>query len=350
MKYDIVVVGAGPAGSSTALFASRKGAKVLLIEKKRSIGVPVTCGELLNKRIYEIIDIPAYIVQRELTEEIVYKNDEIFDKNIVSSMMIDRSLYDKYLASKAVENGSNLLINTMVTNYSISNKGLTVKMRHRNQNLQITCDILVGADGFGSSIARWAGMAEPYSKSGHYGTHQYCMSGVHITKENCSEVFFGAPYLAGGFAWILPKTGTIANVGVAIHASQRFNPRLALDYFIKMNSRVVQRCKNAFPLSESSAPIHASGPLEHIITDKILLVGEAAGHVNPLTGEGNFYGLAGGKIAGTICAEAIEEGDFSREKLQEYEKKYNNEFGNELKRLAKRLSQNLLKIKKHHEI
>ena len=122
MDYDIVVVGAGPAGSSTALFASKRGAKVLLIEKKRSIGVPVTCGELLNKEAYDIIDIPAYLVQRELTEEIVYKNDELFDKNVISAVMIDRCLYDKYLASKAVENGSTLLINTRVTTYSISKK------------------------------------------------------------------------------------------------------------------------------------------------------------------------------------------------------------------------------------
>ena len=209
-------------------------------------------------------------------------------------------------------------------------------MKHRKQNLHVTCSILVGADGFASSIARWANMAGPRSRTGHYSTYQYCMGGVKMEKENCSEVFFGAPYLSGGFAWILPKKETIANIGVAIHASQRLNPRLALDYLIKKNSIVVKRCAHAYPVSESSAPLHAAGPLECVVADRLLLVGEAAGHVHPLTGEGNFYGIAGGKIAGNVCAEAIEEKNFC-EKLREYEKKYNNEFGNTLKNLAKKV-------------
>jgi digeranylgeranylglycerophospholipid reductase len=337
MKYDIVVVGAGPAGSSTALFASGRGAKVLLVEKKRSIGVPVTCGELLNRKAFEIIDIPEYLIRKELVKEIIYKNDEIFCENPISAVMIDRDHYDKYLASKAVENGSTLLINTSVTTYSREREGVILHMKTRKQNLRVACDILVGADGFASSIAQWAGMTELHGKIGHYGTHQYCMSGVQTKKENCSEVFFGTPYLTGGFAWILPKTGTIANIGVALHGSQRLNPRLSLDYFVKKNSIAVQRCKNAYPLSESSAPLHASGPLDHTVSDRVLLVGEAAGHVNPLTGEGNYYGLAGGKIAGIICAEAIEKEDLSTEKLREYEKRCNDEFGNELKELAKKL-------------
>jgi digeranylgeranylglycerophospholipid reductase len=285
----------------------------------------------LRKIVDDIIEIPDYLIEGELEEAVVYNDDVIVDRNPISMVMINRASYDKYLASKAVEQGTCLSIHTVGTKFSKSSNTVTVHLEHKGKIRTITCKILVGADGFASTVARWAGLSHPAGRSGYYTTYQYCMGGVDREKKNCAEFFTGTPYLSGGYAWVFPKRGSIANIGVCIHSLRALNPHLALNYFLKSNTIVSQRCTHAFPLSESSAPLHAAGPLERIVDDNIILVGEAAGHVDPQTGEGTFYAIAGGQIAGTICAEAITEKDYSHTTLEEYERSFNATFGNNLK-------------------
>ena len=166
MKYDVVVVGSGPAGTVTARFAAEAGANVLIIERRAEVGVPVLCGEGISRKIDEwnIIKGTRWIAGK-MEGARIYSPDGTCVKLSAeragneTGYVIYRDVFDQELARLAIEAGAELMTNTNATGL-IKEKGRIrgIRAKHFDEEIEIEADIVVGADGVDSKIGKWAGI------------------------------------------------------------------------------------------------------------------------------------------------------------------------------------------------
>jgi digeranylgeranylglycerophospholipid reductase len=328
-EYDVVVVGAGPAGGTVSWFLAKKGLDVLMVEKKKAVGIPVTCAEALRKETDEVISLPDYMTGHQVSKQVTYRDYVNISETELHAYMINRTELDRYLASQAVREGTELSIGTEFMNFRKDHGKIETSLKKRGKVKKVLCSILIGADGFGSRVARQAGFAGELRPGDYFTTYQYYMSNV-VTEEDTIYFFSFVPYIGNGYAWIFPKRPGTANVGLGLRSRQGGSPRQILDLFLHQNPVAHRKCQHAFPLSQSASTIHSSGPLKKVVDDHLLVIGEAAGHIHPATGEGNYFAILGGKIAAEYCIKSFDEQDFSKELLAQYEVECDKIFGHEL--------------------
>jgi digeranylgeranylglycerophospholipid reductase len=329
-SYDVLVVGAGPAGGTAAWFMAKKGLKVLVVEKKKAIGIPVTCAEVLSWKTKEVIELPDHVVDHQLSRHALYRDHVKVAERGFSAFMINRGELDRYLALEAVSEGAELSIGTAFRTFKKEKAGLSVSLERNKKVERISCSILVGADGFGSRVARLAGFTEGIGPESYSVTYQYYMSNVD-TDADTADFFMFVPYIVGGYAWIFPKRLNTANVGLGMRPHQGARAKDVLDTFLNQNEVARKKCRHAFALSQSASTLHTGGPLARIATDHILVIGEAAGHVHPVSGGGNYFAVMGGKMCSEICATSLEKEDFSEEFLHMFEDECDRAFANDLR-------------------
>jgi digeranylgeranylglycerophospholipid reductase len=328
-EYDVVVVGAGPAGGTVSWFLARKGLRVLVVEKKKAVGIPVTCAEALRKETEQVIPLPDGMTDHQVSKQVTYRDYIRIAEVELHAYMINRAELDRYLASQAICEGAALSIGTEFLKFTKDQKKVKVLLKKRGTLKEVCCTVLVGADGFGSRVARQAGFTGALQPGEHGITYQYYLSNV-ATEEDTIYFFRFVPYIGDGYAWIFPKKRGTANVGLGMRSRQGMSPREILDLFLSQNPVAHSKCQHAFPLSQSASVIHGSGPLKKTVDDNILVVGEAAGHIHPVTGEGNYFAIMGGKIAAECCIKSFEEENFSKERLKQYETECSRTFGHEV--------------------
>lgn len=328
-EYDVVVVGAGPAGGTASWFTAKKGLRVLLVEKKKAVGIPVTCAEALRKSTEEVIPLPDYVIDHHISKRASYRDYVKVSEMNLSAYMINRAELDRYLALQAVSEGAELSIGTEFLNFEKNGEKMEISLKKRGKIRKVTCSMLIGADGLGSRVARLAGFTGKLHPTDYSITYQYCMANV-ATEEDTIIFFAYVPYIGEGYAWIFPKRSGAANVGLGMRSRQGASARYILDLFLHQNPVAHKKCQNAFPLSQSASSLYTSGPLERIVDDHIMIIGEAAGHIHPVTGEGNYFAVAGGKIASEYCIKSFEEQDFSGKFLTQYKIECDKTFGQEL--------------------
>ena len=313
--YDIVVVGAGPAGSSAAGAAARKGPTVLLIDRRPRIGIPVQCAELVSQWITRYASFtPDCIVQATETMVTHLLDSDFHDKTHEMKSpgyMLDRSLFDQELTLDAVSAGAKLLTETRAI--GLSNRELLIDRGGKKVTLRPK--VIVGADGVHSLIGRWSGLP-PMKKM---VALQVEVFNPVIRRQ--AEVFFHRDY-EGGYAWFFPK-GKRANIGLGIAPSRI--PHLSrlldrfLDYLVETG-----RLPGVDILRKTGGSIPAERPRQAVLKN-VLLVGDAAGHAHPITGAGILNAVVGGRIAGCVAAEAVRREDLNH--LLNYETEWQETFG-----------------------
>lgn len=313
-SYDIIVIGAGPAGSSAALSATKYGAKVLLIDQKQKIGVPVRCAELVPQSISRSIDFSPSCILQSIDTMITHLPDGSAYEMKGPGFMLDRSLFDKELVAAALLSGARISIGTKAI--GLAPEGVIVQRAMEKRIIQ--SKMIIGADGVHSPTARWLGLSYPKTMV----ALQYEM--VISSSQNRVEVFFHQDYV-GGYAWFFPK-GRTANVGVGV-IPQKANRLLSLiDQFAH---RLVDANKvtTSEVIGMTGGAIPCGGPHQTVFGN-VLLVGDAAGHTHPITGAGIFNAVVGGEIAGRIAAEALKRRDLQY--LRNYENQWKETFGESL--------------------
>ena len=334
LNYDVLVVGAGPSGSSAARFAARAGLKTLMIEKRPDIGSPVRCGEGVSKgwmKEYEVKPNPHWISD-EVKGARIYGPSERKPITLTAEnagnevgFVIERDKFDKEMAALAAEEGADIWVKSPALSViKEGNRVVGAKVRHTGALVDVKAKMVIAADGFESEFGRWAGLKSVIlAKNDIISCIEYRMIGVD-SDADFTDFYLGncAP---AGYIWVFPKGEKEANVGIGVTISamkDRWDVRNYLDNWIKKHpgyakGRTIQQITGGVSVSKVRDKFTLPG---------LLLVGDAARLIDPITGGGIANGYVSGKYAAEISKKAIEENDFSQEMMNRYEKLVKDKF------------------------
>ncbi len=325
LRTDVLVVGAGPAGSMTAKWAARNGARVLLVEKRQEIGSPVRCGEGISKAWLEEVGIrPGRWINVEVEGARIYApNEKCLEINERSAgnevgYVIERDGFDKQLAIDAANAGAEVMLKTAATDVLRENGSIVgVKAKRFGEPFEIRAKVTIGADGFESQIGRWAGLPTNLALRDMDTCLQYRMTGVDADARYCD--FYLGTCAPGGYVWIFPKGDGVANVGIGVQVSKVRSPADAKSYLDRWIARHPGYAKGK-TIDIVGGGVSINAPIKQSVTDGFMLVGDAARMIDPITGGGIANGCIAGKICGEVAARAAHSGDASRAALDAYER------------------------------
>ncbi|MEM3884432.1 MAG: NAD(P)/FAD-dependent oxidoreductase [Nitrososphaerota archaeon] len=309
-SYDVIVVGAGPAGVSAAKAAALADAKTLLLEKCPTIMANKPCGEATSQTTFKTAGVepkPSIVLNRAYAR--VYAPNMKFVEIKDVGFLINKSLFLQEIAAQAAEAGADIHVREEAL--SVWRDGDI--MRVKTNRSEYSAKVVIGADGYNSTVARCLGINE---RSEPIPTVQYVMVNCKLECTDVVRFFLGNDIAPGGYAWIFPKSEKIAEVGIGVRGAPA---KLYLDKFVKMFEKELG---NAKIIDYRGAPVPIGGMIKEYIVDGGILIGDSAGMVIPLTGAGIHSSIAAGLAAGEVVAKACHEGDTSRKRLSEFNEKY----------------------------
>lgn len=320
--YDVVVIGSGPAGATTARFLAERHLSVLLIDKRQELGAPVQCSGAVSRHALEEVNIP---ITDEFIQEPIYGfgiYDQAGDMTRIDYRMlksdeygpgegkkplgyvVDRRRFDRYLMTLAERAGVTVKLKTEGLGYESLNDGqCRVRLRHFRTETSVRCRVVVGADGLMSQVGKWAGLRTHIRINELASCLQYVVDQVET--EGLLEIITGHEWAPGGYAWVFPKGHGYAEIGLGVIPT--FTDRDAqwhLQHFMEQ-SFFKERFRNSRILEIQGGGVPLAAPLRVQYADHMILVGDAARHVNPITGGGIHTALSGGAIAARFLTEHL---------------------------------------------
>jgi digeranylgeranylglycerophospholipid reductase len=289
-EFDIIVVGAGPAGSSAAMSAAEEGVSVLLLEEHSQIGLPLQCAEGLSRSTIEkYLSINPEWIAVNLSGSIVRgpAGDEFKIEYPDVGWILNRKIFDPALAQRAVDKGTVLKTKSKVIN--IEDKMVIVNEDGRIKKYRFR--FLIGADGIGSKIGFLLGIDTRLNLGEIEVCAEYLIENIKI-ESNYTYLIFDTKIAPGGYAWIFPKSETSANVGLGISPIK--TRKKAKDY-------LEEWIKSEFPYGLIKERIFGGVPakvLKKFSGKNFFLVGDAGRFTDPLSGAGIANAIKSGMIAG----------------------------------------------------
>ncbi|OGS45720.1 MAG: geranylgeranyl reductase [Euryarchaeota archaeon RBG_16_67_27] len=341
IEYDVVVVGAGPAGSMTARYAALSGVRTLLIEKRQEIGSPVRCGEGLARHFVEDTKLPfdrKWVAQEvkgakifspngtELTIEEAHAGNEV-------GIVLERDAFDKAVAKEAARAGADILLKTTATAVLKEDGWIRgVRCKQLEDEFVVKAKCVVAADGYESQVGRWAGFRTLLKAGDVTGTLQYRLTNIgrgHDFPDYCE--FWLGTCAPAGYIWVFPKDDVTANVGIGVSLDRlkhRHDIKGFLDRWLAQDPRMAR----AQPLDMVTGGVSTCAPISKTVGNGVALVGDAARMIDPITGGGIGNGMTAGMMLGQTLGRCLEKDDFSEAALQEYEKGWRAKLENGLYR------------------
>lgn len=329
LKTDVLIVGAGPAGSMTAKWAAAHGASVLMIEKRQEIGSPVRCGEGISKSWLGDVGIKpdSRWINVEVEGARIFspaeKVMEINEKHAGNEVgyVVERTAFDKQLAIDAANKGVTIMLKTHALDVLRDhNKAIVgVKAKQFGEHFNIHAKVTVGADGFESQVGRWAGLPTNLQLRDMDSCLQYRMTDIDSDVRYCD--FYLGKCAPGGYVWIFPKGPNLANVGIGVQVSQIKTAAEAKHYLDRWIEKHPGYAKGK-KIDMVGGGVSISPPIKQSVTDGLMLVGDAARMIDPLTGGGIANGCIAGKIAGEVAAKAAATGKASQADLMDYDRRW----------------------------
>jgi digeranylgeranylglycerophospholipid reductase len=303
-EYDIIVVGAGPAGSMAARFAAEQGVSVLMLEKDRDVGYPVRCAEAVGKEgVEEFIEPDDSWIKANINKlSFIAPNgtEAILEIN-QGAYVLERRIFDYELAKSASKLGVEILTRAYVNGLIFeNNKVVGVKYEFRGEQKEIRSNIVIAADGVESRVGRWAGIKTYTDFRDMECCSQITVSNIQIDPSTL-YLYFGKDVAPGGYFWVFPKGPDIANIGLGVNGLTG-KSKSALAF---LNDFMSKNYPDASILTSIAGGVPCAKTLEKISAPGIMLVGDAARQVNPLSGGGIASGMIGGSIAGRIAGESV---------------------------------------------
>jgi digeranylgeranylglycerophospholipid reductase len=316
---DVLIVGGGPAGLVAAreLARARSGLDVVLVERDRAIGAPVRCGEGVgSKGLEEFID-PAGApwVSRRITKVVFWAPDgtEVRVAEGDVGYILDRTRFEPALAVEAGAEGVDIRVGTEATAMHRDGERWCVSLRGPRGDETLLARMVIAADGVEAMVGRWAGIDTRVPSRDMESCAQYVLAGIDFDPD-AIYLHFGATIAPGGYAWVFPKGVGVANVGLGIVAlraggrsARQHLDRYVADYF-------PTGVKTAFTVG--GVIVHPT--IKRTYDDGLLICGDAAHMINPLSGGGIVNAMKAGRLAAETASAAFAANDLGARRLERY--------------------------------
>ena len=318
-KVDVLVVGLGPGGGSAAWQAARAGLRVLGIDKKRQVGLPVQCAEFIPLPLGRYADRPVRV--QNITGMKSYLPSGSVAQTDFPGLMIDRQAFDAAFAAKARAAGAELLINTRLRSLYIDEQVALLETPAGSS--EVHYELLIAADGPHSPCARLLGWPEQPTVN----TRQYTVPLKRAYSD--TDIWLSDAY-PGGYAWLFPK-GKVANIGLGADKNFTHDLKQPLDELHRQLHE--QGLVGEEILARTGGAIPVGGLRERLSEKRIVFVGDAAGLTHPITGAGISAAVISGERAGQAAVDLLA-GD--QDALADYEEDIRDQFEQTLQRAVAR--------------
>ncbi len=336
--YDVVIIGAGPAGSVAARNLAREGHKVLLLEKRERIGYPVRCGEASTT----LADLKTYGPIDDSCIESIINGLYIYGPNGVNievpkpgtGIMLNREIFDPWLAKLAEDEGAQVETcarATFVGDVQGSERMVRVALGKGNGDGTVTetgtqeifAKMVIAADGVESRIGRMVGLdCMQYPGKTCTGV-DIQVQGI-LTKPDYLTFWQGHDFINDGYIWSFPKQkSNVTNFGAGFLANGKHDGNI-LEITMEWLEKLFPGAKVNYTVG---GLIPVSSVLKEYTLDRFALVGDAAHHTNPLTGGGIAAAMRAGRFCAQYVSDGLGRGVLSKEFLKQYEKRCYNHFG-----------------------
>jgi len=319
---DVLVVGAGPAGAVAAWQAKQAAPEldVVLLERDRAVGAPVRCAEGVGDAGLREFANPdgADWVSRRITDVILEAPDDtqLVLANSGVGWILDRTRFDAFLAAQAAAEGAAVLVGAEAT--AMARNGgdrWHVRVKQRGTEEVYRARVVIGADGVETMVGRWAGLDTRVPARDMESCAQYVLQGIDFNPD-AIYLQFSTAIAPGGYAWIFPKGVGVANVGLGLVALKT-DGRNAREY---LDAWIARRFPTGARTGYTVGGVIVHTTIKKTYTDGVLIAGDAAHMINPLSGGGINNAMKAGRLAGCTAAAAIREGDTSERRLAAYHK------------------------------
>jgi geranylgeranyl reductase family protein len=319
-RWDVVVVGGGPAGLITARDLAADGYSVVVLEEHTQIGAPVHCTGVLGSEAFEELALDRHsILHTSDSASFISATGHVvqLSSERACAAVVDRQIFDAMLAADATTAGATVHAGLSVTEIRVEPDEVTVRTPVGSVRAR-ACVLACGASyrfnkalGFGlPGVLGYSAQLE-----------------LPFPAADQIEVHFGADVASGGFAWMVPfrrADATFARVGLVADGFAR-------DRFAALSRRIGDRHDVRAEWPAPRVKVMPLAPVTRTYTDRVLAVGDAAGLVKPTTGGGIYYGLLSGRLAAECLRGALHDDRLHARRLREYERAWRARLGAEVR-------------------
>lgn len=320
-SFDVVVVGAGPAGSSAAQAAASAGLKVALVEKEKTVAHTVRTSGVTWIDSIEEFKIPSDCYNPVSNYAFCSPNNEVtISSDSPKAAVLDVRKTYRWLAEGAREIGAQIYTNTSVVDAKRTPEGIILKATSSEDEITLDSKIVIDASGFQTIVARALGLVTPWRRFGAGAEYE---AEVEHADPRTWWLMVGQEYSPAGYAWIFPLGGNKVRIGVGVGKPESpVDPTERLKEIMQKKLGPIASLGRITPTEFHYGLIPNEGVSRKTVYDNLILVGDTAGQANPLVLEGIRYAIRFGRAAGTTAASAVKNGDVSERALAPYEENW----------------------------
>jgi digeranylgeranylglycerophospholipid reductase len=330
---DVIIIGAGPAGTACARKLAESGFSVEVFDKRAEIGSPKRCGEGLSESSQDFIGkIPDRCIAQKIKGARLYAPDGRYLDVILSKggFVLERKVFDKWLAEEAVKAGSVVQANTFISDLIKDDMGYFtgIKGEFLGNKFEKKAKVVVCATGAESPLRNKA--LGVFSKVNLIDSCiQYEMTNIDVVPD-LIHIYLSSVLAPRGYVWVFPKGEHRANVGIGIIPQDK-KPRAYMDEFLTRHPEI----NKGSILEVNAGCVPVGGMVKDMVANGFVLCGEAANHVNPIHGGGIKEAVMSGQMAADVIAECLKKNDVSKKALSKFNRVWWKERGSHLKRVEK---------------
>ncbi len=330
--YDMVVVGAGPAGSSVALTAAQNKVSVAILEKEKTVAENVRTSGVTWMRDIREFGIPDDCFNPIKNFSFCSPNNSVtISDSVPRAAVLDVRKTYRWLAFRATQEGADLFVNTNIDDVIKDENGDITGVAGTGADggsVVFYAKVVVDASGFASTVCRAMGFASQWKRFG--AGAEYEVSAKNVDRDTW-WLMVGKDYSPAGYAWIFPLDSHTVRIGVGVGKPESdIDPTQRLKELIHTKAGPIQSLGDITPIEFHYGLIPNDGTSRRTVFNNLVLVGDSAGQANPLVLEGIRYAIKFGRVAGKVASDAVLSGRTDRDALYPYEKQWRRAIGSKI--------------------